>query len=272
MVDLPIPTFGQALYRGEQLPGVRELVSTAAMAHYDLYQRNFPVSHRQQIQRPGTPSSMASELSRNLSSIGSRSGKTKNTKEIAAERKNAGARATRKTESDIRCDVEDLLHACTGYEPSKLQSAGNGKAAGLVGDKRENALAEGGLMCAVLCKDLSFAFSQDQTEAPGTAFGEGPHVRAYREWARKSMQDSVAQGTVRSGAMFDASGVTRCDHDPGSKSCNLHHTPDFRYCRREHFSKTFVANLQRCDRKRHEPGPEQRGGKARKTVRGSCPT
>ncbi|KAK1067261.1 hypothetical protein LTR33_011396, partial [Friedmanniomyces endolithicus] len=250
---------------GEQLPGVEELFPKA---QYDLYQQGIPVSHPQQFHGPVTPSSMASELSRSLSPVGPTPGsrKAKNTKGISAIRRNANAIATRKTESDIRCDVEDMLHVCTGYEPAKPQSAGNGKAAGLVGDKRENALARGGLMWAMLCKDLSFAFSQDQTEAPGTAFGKGPHVRAYQEWARKSMQDSVAKGTVRSGAMFDASGVTRCDHDPDSKSCNQHHTPDFRYCRREHFYKTFVANLQRCDRKRHEPGPEQRGGKARKKV------
>lgn len=245
--------------RGEQLPGVRELVSTAAMAHYDLYQRNFPVSHRQQVQRPGTPSSMASEWSSNLSSIGSESGKTKSAKEIAAERKNAGARATRKTESDIRCDVEDMLYAYIGYEPAKLQSAGNGKAAGLIGDKRDNALGSNALLESLLRRDLLEARAKDQNQMPGTALGDCPNVRAWRAQQCKTVHDAIVRGSILPGTLLDAGDEPQCDHDKKSKACNQHGGNDYRFCRRDQRKRAFDTNLRRPER-----ASEQRGGRARK--------
>ncbi|KAK1053281.1 hypothetical protein LTR74_016270 [Friedmanniomyces endolithicus] len=256
MVHLPIPTFGQALYRGEPLPGVRELVSTASMADYDLYQRNFPVSHRQQVQRPGTPSSMASEWSSNLSTIGSRSGETESAKEIAAEQKNANARATRKTEKDIRCYNEDMLYIYIGYEPAKPQSASNGRAAGLMGDKRDNALGSTALLESFLRRELLEVRAKDQNQMPGSTLGDGPNFPACQAEKRKIIDDAKVRGSILPGTLLDGGDEPQCDYDKKSKACNQHGGNDCRISRRNRRKRAFDTNLRR-----HERASEQWGSR-----------
>ncbi|KAK0284132.1 hypothetical protein LTR35_005846 [Friedmanniomyces endolithicus] len=255
MTNLPLRPSGQAERHGEQLPGIAELDrylgygnSYSNQPHISMYQ---PHGYAP-IQRPDTSASTASQTSRGSSPA----------HPLSTEAKKVKERNARKTEATIRCWIEDMLHVYTGYDPAKTQTAGNGRLAGLVGDKTENALAVGGLLESLLCRDLLAAYDQDQAKSPGVAFGAGPHVSAVQAQMRGSMQNSVTRGSVLAGTLLDAGDEARCDHDPKSKSCNKHHTPDYRFCRREQCKRTFVRNLKRNERK-HQRDPEPRGSRAR---------
>ncbi|KAK0313848.1 hypothetical protein LTR01_002105 [Friedmanniomyces endolithicus] len=252
MTNLPLRPSGQAERHGEQLPGIAELDrflgygdSYSNQPHISMYQHH----GYEPILRPDTPVSTASQTSRGSSPA----------QPVSTEAKKVKERLAREDEKILRCDAEDVIHVYCGYDPAKIQTAGNGVLAGLVGDKRDNALGFSALLESHLRRDLLEARAKDQNQMPGIACDDGPHVRAWQAQERKIIQDAITRGSILPGTLLDAGDEPQCDHDKKSKSCNQHGGDDYRFCRRKQRKRAFGTNLPR-----HEHAFEQRGGRVRK--------
>ncbi|KAK3659777.1 hypothetical protein LTR56_001141 [Elasticomyces elasticus] len=251
-------------YRGEPMPSLREALHApevfSQLAPAFLQQCAIRPSQlasvvpRNQSQNyPASPS--ASDKSRSTtpassrgSSIEPRSSKRK--AEDKGDAKKHKEKQHRKELSDTSCDTEDAIEGRIGFACSKAQTAGNGAAAGLKGDKRQNALAWGGGLSLLLDETLLQAARQDKAEY-GIDYPHGPKVQALQSRLRTAMERTAEIGNVHVGSTMDTGSALdeqRCERVPGStsKACRVHpHSPDFRVCRSERRRALHIQNINR---------------------------